>query len=556
MKKRMMLHAVLALILVGTMLLAGCSGANGSNSSSSGAGENPSNVAEKTKEKETPEVRGKISVSLYDRGSIPAEEGTMDNNRWTRWLGENGPANLKFVTVPRWESKEKFNVLFASASAPDLIFEYDTGYRNELINQKQLMPLNDLIEEHSVEYKAMLEKYPILKKVATREDGNMYEFGRLNGLVTNHALYVRQDWLDNLGLSIPKTVDEFYTVAEAFVKQDPDRNGKNDTLAIGVTGAAGAVLNGMFQNVGYKVQDGTLVRTWENAVASNEFVKKLYDNGLIDKDFLTDNKGEKANQDFISGKLGFFGANGGASSPGYRVFEALKKNFPNAKVVAMELPASQFGQFSPVINNPAQATASVNANAKDPVAIMKYVDFLVRESTTHTLNFGLEGEHYQLGDNGCPKLIDSEKNKKELDWNGDLRMLVSPALFGPCGHFSNQLDLNNPIDQEFMEIIKQAEAAYLNPVRPMADYTHVEYMPSLPKDLQLIVTNTNEQLASFYQKALIGGAKYSVEQASKDAQAFWEKAGGKQVEQWYADWYKNSSKNAILAKDMYEIKID
>lgn len=546
MKKRTMLHTVLALILVGTMLLAACS-----NNAGRSAGEKPNNEV-----KEEPvEARGKISVSVYDRGTIPAEEGTMDKNRWTRWLGKNGPADLKFSTVPRWESKEKFNVLFASASAPDLIFEYDTSYRNELINQKQLMPLNDLIEEHSVEYKAMLEKYPILKKVATREDGNMYEFGRLNGLVTNHVLYVRKDWLDKLGLSIPKTVDEFYAVAEAFVKQDPDGNNKNDTLAMGVTGAADAVLNAIFQNVGYKVQDGSLVRTWDNSIARNEFVKKLYDNGLIDKDFLTD-KGEKANQDFISGKLGFFGANGGAASPGYRVFEALKKNFPEAKVVAMELPASQFGQFSPVINNPAQATASINANAKDPVAVMKYVDFLVRESTAHTLNFGLEGEHYQLGDNGCPKLIDSEKNKKELDWNGDLRMLVSPALFGPCGHFSNQLDLSNPIDQEFMEIIKQAEAAYLNPVRPMADFTHNEYMPSLPKDLQLIVTNTNEQLASFYQKALIGGAKYSVEQASKDAQAFWEKAGGKQVEQWYADWYKNSSKNAILAKDMYEIKID
>ena len=75
--------------------------------------------------------------------------------------------------LPR-AKREKYNVLFASGDAPDLIFEYDTKYRNSLISQKQLMPLNELIEEHSVEYKALLEEYPILRKVTTRDDGNIY----------------------------------------------------------------------------------------------------------------------------------------------------------------------------------------------------------------------------------------------------------------------------------------------------------------------------------------------------------------------------------------------
>lgn len=541
---------MLTLMLAIMLVVVGCAGNN--NGADKGS-ENKGNAnANKDSGNSEPEKRSKISVSVYDRGSIPPEEGTMEDNRWTKWMVEEGPVDIEFVTIPRWESKEKYNVLFASGGAPDLIFEYDTAYRNSLISQKQLMPLNDLIEEHSVEYKALLEKFPILRKVATREDGNMYEFGRLNGLKTNHMFFVRKDWLDNLGLSVPKTTEELYAVAEAFVNEDPDQNGEKDTLAMGVSFVGGNILNQMFQAVGYKIENDTIVRTWENGIAKDNFIRKMYDNNLIDKDFLTDT-GEKSKQDFINGKLGFYGANGGEA---YSIFTALKANVPDAKVMAIPLPASEFGQFGPVISNPAQGTAAINANAKDPVAVMKFVDFLVRESSMMTLYYGNEGEHYELDENGCPKPIDADKNAQELNWTGDLRMLVSSGLFGECSSFKNTLDLSNPIDQEYLEIIEQSDAAYLNPETPLAELTHGEHMPTLPEDLQLIVTNTKDQMTAYSQQGQLGGNGYTVEQAAADTKEYWEKAGGAKVDEWYANWYETRGDEAILAKDLYEIKID
>ncbi|TXK77656.1 hypothetical protein [Paenibacillus sp. N3.4] len=53
-----------------------------------------------------PEKRGKIKISLYDRGNTPAAEGSITNNRWTKWINENGPADVEFVPVPRFESKQ------------------------------------------------------------------------------------------------------------------------------------------------------------------------------------------------------------------------------------------------------------------------------------------------------------------------------------------------------------------------------------------------------------------------------------------------------------------
>ena len=41
-------------------------------------------------------------------------------------------------------------------------------------------------------------------------------------VVEMNEMWIRQDWLDKLGLEVPRTWDEMAAVAEAFVTQDPD----------------------------------------------------------------------------------------------------------------------------------------------------------------------------------------------------------------------------------------------------------------------------------------------------------------------------------------------
>jgi putative aldouronate transport system substrate-binding protein len=68
--------------------------------------------------------RGMITATIYDRGNIPSSEGTIENNKITKWINEAGPVDVKFVAVPRTESEQKLNTLFAGGGAPDLILEY------------------------------------------------------------------------------------------------------------------------------------------------------------------------------------------------------------------------------------------------------------------------------------------------------------------------------------------------------------------------------------------------------------------------------------------------
>lgn len=63
---------------------------------------------------------------VYDRGLIPASEGTYDNNRWTKWIQENAPLEeVKFIVVPRTEAVQKMNMLFAAGEGPDVVANYE-----------------------------------------------------------------------------------------------------------------------------------------------------------------------------------------------------------------------------------------------------------------------------------------------------------------------------------------------------------------------------------------------------------------------------------------------
>ncbi|MDF2646448.1 MAG: transporter substrate-binding protein [Paenibacillus sp.] len=528
-----------ALLMTSGLIVAGCS-QNGTTA--------PMNTDNKQAD-----VRKDISATIYDRGSVPAAEGSIESNRWTKWLNDKGPANVKFVAVPRFESQQKLNVLFASASAPDLIFEYAPHIKNPLIDQKLLMPLDEMIEKHSTTYKQMLQQYPALKKVGMKSDGKIYEFARLSEVYPIHALLIREDWLKKLNLQAPQTTEELYKVAKAFAENDPDGNGKKDTHGIAISLQSGQVVDQIFQATRWVVKDGTVTRNWDNFTAVTDFKKRLFDEGIVDKDFLNDKNGAKAKQDFVNGKVGIYPLQINWVSFAQNELTSLKKNVPDAIVTPIAYPKSPAGQFNPAYSNPVQATAVVNAGTKHPDAVMKFVDFLVKQETASTLKNGIEGEHWKQGTNGCPEPISAEKRKTEVAWNADTQMLSSSVLDTKCGKLEMGFNLSEPIQKEGFEMYKKAMQIYTDPNKPYVEITHPEHMPQLPKDIEAISGPIVKPIDDMFVKGILGGKAYTAEQATKDAKEIWEKGNGKKIEEWFRQWYEKDSKNAFLAKDIYEM---
>lgn len=554
-----------AAMLMATILLAACS--------------------EKEKDQQTQpqasaaatKARGKISATIYERGSdVPQEEGTKTANRWTRWINENGPVDVTFVSIPRFESAPKLNTLFASGSAPDLIAEYDSVIKNQLYAQKQLLPLDDVIEKNSTVYKDTLKKYPKLRQLGLQDDGKLYGIGKVSEVVPQHLLYIRTDWLKKLNLKMPTTLDEFFSVAQAFSEKDPDSNGKKDTFGINLSFVGGKIIDDIFgttfdsfdKNPWILDSGGKLVFGWDRLKASLDFKKKLYDAGIVDKDFLTDGKGDKAKQDFVNGKLGMWGANGSDIA----AFKTLKKNVPNAEIAALALPAGPFGSFSPLLSLPVQMLSVVNAKAKDPAAVIQFIDFMNADKASSVItlekNAGLEGIHYKIGPTGCPEPIDLEKNKKEGiggTYMGDFTMYTKNA--DPSGKCSNTSLTLHPIEpssktpelmadfelnKQFAPVYQSSMDAYMNKSRPMVGVVSNSYLPALPQDLALNQTNGYKAILDILSKSAISGSSSSSEQAIKDSKAAWETSNGAKVETWMADWFAKNKDSVLLTKDYYD----
>jgi putative aldouronate transport system substrate-binding protein len=528
--KRRTVTLSLSFLLSAAILVSACSNnASKSNSSSTTVAKKP-----------------EITVMAFDFGNVPQEEGTMEKNRWVDWINQNAPVHVKFVSVPRAESVQKLNTLFASGTAPDLIMEYDKAFLNSLYVQKQILPLDDLIKKDSPYYTDILQKYPTLAKMGKQDDGKIYKIGKVNGAGVNVGLYIRGDWLKKLHLEVPKTADDLFKVAKAFVDQDPDGNGKKDTYGVALS-TFGSIIDYMFQNVTWMLDNGELKHDWERAKAAADFKKKLFDAGIVDKDFLTDKNGKKAEQDWMKGKLGIWNSTFQLSS-----YQDFKKNNPDGEMTVMELPSSPYGHFSPEINSPYAVNAVINKNAKDPNAVMKFLDWFLNPANSTTLKYGTEGVHWKKGPNGCSQPIDKDKNAKEVAYTQGYLVLHSRFAEGKCGTIEGSLDTADPVQKDFLDMYKTATKAYVTPERPMPYVIDNSSFPALPQDLLTIQTNAVKAIQDIWNKAIVSGSEYSTNQALKDAQDLWKKSGGEKVDDFMKKYYADHKQEIVHTKEWYD----
>lgn len=501
------------------------------------------------------DTRPKIKVTIYNRGNVPASQGTIEDNRWTRWINENAPVQVEFVPIPRSGPENVLYPLFADPeNAPDLVFEYSPSIRSTLYQQGSLMPLTEAIEKYSTVYKARLEKFPSLKQAALMDDGEMYALGKVNASNFTRCVLIRKDWLDKLNLEVPVTVDDWYKVAEAFCEQDPDGNGEKDTYAIALGFRATETFNQMFYGEEIMPGDGEMRYGWDDIARRLTFQKWLYDNNYIDRDFLTDTNGVVSTQSFLNGKTGILPMlNSLTRNWCLTDYATFKANNPDGELLPILYPELDGVTYMPTLQNPIQNVCFVNAATKNLEAVMAYVDFVCSREYNMMLTYGIEGEDYEIVD-GIPTSKDASKYAEEFSWNGDFMMLKNSDIFPEYVSDTDTFDLTNPLEAECYELRKKALALYLNPELKYPGLTHSEHMPQLPEDLAVIRASIN--LGEYYNRAVVSGADYTVEQAIADAKNAWESAGGQMIMDWYQDWYENDSENAFLAEAMIKMVCD
>ncbi len=129
------------------------------------------------------------------------------------------------------DNAEAMNLLLAAGDLPDIV---GGNLIQQPVNQYgpegAFVPLNELVDEHAPNIAKFWEEHPGLKEAISAYDGNYYYIPYLPDGKYGRAWFIRQDWLDALGLEQPDNVDELYDVLVAFRDQDPNGNGLKDEV--------------------------------------------------------------------------------------------------------------------------------------------------------------------------------------------------------------------------------------------------------------------------------------------------------------------------------------
>ena len=125
---------------------------------------------------------------------------------------------------------DKIGLDIISGDLPD-VFCCTPTQLVELVKNDRIADLTTVFEEYASDRTKTIVAADPIGFDSGKFDGKLYgisqlHFGYISSIV---QIYVRQDWLDNLGLSAPTTYDELYEVCRAFTYDDPDGNGIDDT---------------------------------------------------------------------------------------------------------------------------------------------------------------------------------------------------------------------------------------------------------------------------------------------------------------------------------------
>lgn len=303
-----------AAVLMAAALVTGCSSGGGSTPTTTGgttaaAGDGSTTAAAAAEEKGE-EVT--IKVMVWDRGNA-APGTTSENNALTDWIKqqvkEKYNINVEYISVPRSSSDDKINIMMSGGSAPDIIFTYDQSIFNNFAVNGGLADLSEAYDK----YGADIEKNVGEAQNMGQMDGKRFAVMKMRGVeAPRHTAYIRQDWLDALGMEMPKTKDELFAYLEAVKEKNPGgvdnvipwaMSGRNDTEK-GYLNFIGSYVNLEGEKDAY-VYNEAYMTVAPGAVDGIKKLNELYNKGLLSKDFATDTTEDIYKAQVSAGNVGF-----------------------------------------------------------------------------------------------------------------------------------------------------------------------------------------------------------------------------------------------------------
>ena len=405
-----------------TMLLAfclllstcACSGTSGTDSQSSGSAQESSESAQNSSETSSPDTEEKVSLRI----AIDQHDADLsDDSNFTEFkpmlqqAADELGYEIEWIPLRDSDTRSEQIAVMLAGDLPDIFWGLLTD--DQVVNNASLfVPLEDKIQEYAPNvyelYESGVENW---EEFLTYPDGHIYSmigniFSSPNNAVQG-TMWINQKWLDDLGLSVPTTMDEFTEVLTAFRDNDCDGDGdaSNEIPLDWCQAHYAAKYYELAHSYGlpidtgkmYDIVDGEVLPAVNTDVFRNflEEFHQLVADGLANPEGATQTN-EQYNSNISSGKVGVFW--------GWAPYTYITDTELQSQYVPVS-PISADGatfRVQPNLNNANRNGFVITTACENVEAAMKLWDYLEQdEETQFSAAFGPEGLIWEFVD-GVP----------------------------------------------------------------------------------------------------------------------------------------------------------
>ncbi|WP_299091867.1 extracellular solute-binding protein [uncultured Metabacillus sp.] len=510
-RKSLLVVLTALMLIIGT--LAGCANNKEVESTSSTSEDNGSKEVTKVK----------VFKSHLGKGTLPGP----DDPHVKKVQEATGVQYELMSTAAGSDPVEALNLMFASEDYPD-IFRPIGGFEQTLISQGAALPLDDLLPKYAphVWNRIPKEAWDVVRSATP--DGKIYYVPKVN-LVTERAALIRQDWVEAVGMEMPKTVEEYKELLRAFRDKDPNGNGKQDEIP--TTGREfGEWMDHLFAIYGVAMWEG--VPEWDiyegeiqyagvtkNMKAAISFIRDLYEEKLLDNETFL-NKGEVWTAKINNNLVGSWYHLPSKLSERHN---AMLAGAPDAYVAGMPLPKAE--GFDGYITQKSMGEPEwmiPAASEEKAAAALKLLDFFYDPANDEFTTFGIEGAQHKV-----------ENGKKILLPQND----ETPIALGMKNLITKE-DMDIRIEQTMEDYQQQMvkdifEVSTADARRIAGDGLPSTVYEGFP-DIQSL-----KLFQEYLTKIVIG--EWPIEKFDEFVDK-WYKAGGEQVTERVQEWYEKVNK--------------
>lgn len=343
-----------------------------------------------------------IQIPVYDRAFA---NWNLTDNYYTRWVqkefGDKNNIKVEYVAISKPNQVTDYMQLLAAGNAPDIIFNYDMPQMISYYSEGALQKLDlDEIKNYAPTYwNNMADTIQQYGKI--EEENHLFFAARPQAY--NVVTLIRQDWIDKVGKDMPQSMEELNELFQAWKDAGLGNGG-------GWLEQNAFAMDYPFRAWPQEEKERALYSDVSIAAlpsqSVHDYLKNMnyqYNHDLIDKEFYL-NIDEPAKQaDFISGAAGVYYrfTMGGSTT----LFDSLKKNCPEAEVSVLPRAALTPEGCKPQEKKywPFGLIMGINQDTtpEERAAVWMYLEWLSQPENLTYMQYGIEGETYEIQD-GLP----------------------------------------------------------------------------------------------------------------------------------------------------------